>query len=442
MYNFNETDKLELKEKLNDSLAKEIVAFLNTNGGTILIGVNKNKVVVGIKEDIDEVQRKVSDVITDAISPRCIDFVHQHIELINNVQIIVIDVISDNSNLYYIKKYGLSENGVYVRNGSSCKSLLPTEIKTRYESTLNIHEPDIIEIESQRKGLTFQMLKTYLIGHGFHINDDTFENNYHLLTSNGKYNLMAEILADENDLVINVSTFNSKDKSNYVSRKDFGGKCLLFAVEQARNYCEAINETYVKLGEGERKEKKMFDTEAFEQAWYNACVHNKWAEKRNPGIYIYDDRLEIESNGGIPKKLSKEQFFKGKSEPVNKELFDIFLKCDFGEQSGHGVPEIVKNYGKDAFELFDNYITVVIPFDKSGFTDKNTDKNDFTVKLSEREQIIVKLLKVNPNLNASELAEKLSVTRQTINNQIKSLKAKGIIVRIGSDKTGHWEVKE
>ncbi len=203
----------------------------------------------------------------------------------------------------------MSEKDCFVREGTSAKPLTPDEIKRRYESTLNYKEPEITEIPSRKIGLTFRMLKTYLIGHGYHINDDTFETTFHLLTTDGKYNLMAEILADENDLVINIATFKGKDKSEYLKRQDFGGRCLLYAVEQAKNYCESINETYVKLGEGERKEKKMFDNEAFEQAWYNACDHNKWSDNRNPAIYIYSDRLEIESNGGIPKKLTKDLFF-------------------------------------------------------------------------------------------------------------------------------------
>ena len=72
MLNYEETDKIELKEKYTDTLPKEIVSFLNANGGTIVIGITKDKKVIGIKNDIDGVQRKVSDVITDQISPRWI----------------------------------------------------------------------------------------------------------------------------------------------------------------------------------------------------------------------------------------------------------------------------------------------------------------------------------------------------------------------------------
>ena len=101
------------------------------------------------------------------------------------------------------------------------------------------------------------------------------------------------------------------------------------------------------------------------KAWYNACAHNRWDKSQNPGIYVYSDRLEIESYGGIPNSLSKSQFLKGKSRPVNERLFDIFKTCNFVEESGHGVPKVTDVYGEEAYVFSDNFINVVIPFDKS-----------------------------------------------------------------------------
>ena len=273
MYNLDETHIVELKEILNDSLPKEIVAFINTDGGTIFIGVTKTKRIVGIKTDIDEVQRKVSDVINDQVSPRCREYVHQHVEVMEGKQVIVIEVKPDHTNLYYIKKYSLSERGVYVRDGSVCRPLTAEEIKKRYEATLNIVELDITEIESNKKNFTFQILKNYLSSNNYHYNDSTFETNLGLRTKNGSYNLLAEILADKNDIVVNVATFATTDKTEYLKRNEFGGKCLLLAMEQAKNYIEAINQVYVDTTVRPRREKPMFNMDAFKEAWYNACVH-------------------------------------------------------------------------------------------------------------------------------------------------------------------------
>lgn len=306
---FEEKHDVELKEIFKkDDILKEIVSFLNTQGGTIYLGINNKKEVIGLKGNLYVIQLQISDLLTDSISPRCIEYVHQHLEEIDNKPVIVIDIKADSTHLYYIKKYGLSENGVYIRSGSGCKSLTPEEIQNRYIAALNIPEPDITEIPSHRKILTFQILKNYLTTHNYHYTDSTFEENLHLRTKNGEYNLMAEILGDTNDIVINIATFATTDKTKYLKRNEFGGKCLLLAMEQAKDYIEAINQISVDTTIRPRLEKPMFDMNAFKEAWYNACVHYKWSDGQNPGIYIYSDRLVIESFGECLKILQKNNF--------------------------------------------------------------------------------------------------------------------------------------
>ena len=432
----NEDNRIELKEIVNNALPKEIVAFLNTEGGTIYIGINKVGEAVGVK-NIDDSMIEISNVITDQISPRCVSFVFPKRDNIDGKDVIRIDVKKGNQ-LFYIKKYGLSENGCYIRIGSSCRSLLPEEIQDRFIKSLSIRETNIIDIPSSRKNLTFKILKNYLLSNNKHIVDDTFLENYHLLTKDGEYNYLAEILADTNDIVINVATFASTDKTSYLKREEFGGKCLLLAMEQAKNYINSINQTYVSLEVTPRKEIKMFDTEAFEQAWINACVHNKWSESNHPGIYVYSNRLEIESFGGIPKALTKEQFLKGKSEPVNKQLFDVFRSCNFAEESGHGVPSVVSRYGEDAYVFSEYFIDVMIPFDKNGFgvtTRKNDSKQPEKIKES-----IIDLLSSNNRLSRKDLSLLLGVGEGSIRHHLNKLQEEKRLTRIGPDKGGYWEV--
>ena len=67
----DEDNKIKLKEIINNTLPKEIVAFLNTDGGTIYIGINKNRTVIGV-DNMDDSLRVISDIITDQISPWCV----------------------------------------------------------------------------------------------------------------------------------------------------------------------------------------------------------------------------------------------------------------------------------------------------------------------------------------------------------------------------------
>jgi len=432
----DEDNGIEFKEIVNTTLPKEIVAFLNTDGGTIYIGINKDGKALGVKS-IDDSLREISDVITDQISPRCVSFVSPKRDNINGKDVIRIDVKKGNQ-LFYIKKYGMSENGCYIRIGSSCRSLTPEEIQDRFIKSLTIKETNIIDIPSGRKNLSFKILKNYLLSNNKHIADETFFENYHLLTKDGEYNYLAEILSDSNDIVINVATFASIDKTGYLKREEFGGKCLLLAMEQAKNYINSINQTYVNLEVTPRKEIKMFDTEAFEQAWINACVHNKWSESNHPGIYVYNNRLEIESFGGLPRVLTKEQFLKGKSEPVNKQLFDIFRSCNFAEESGHGVPSVVSKYGEDAYVFSEYYIDVIIPFNKNGFS-VTTRKSDSKQPVNVRDGII-DLLSSNNRLSRKDLSLLLGVTEGSVRHHLNKLQEDNRITRIGPDKGGYWKI--
>lgn len=430
----DEDNKIELKELISGSLPKEIVAFLNSDGGTIYIGVNKKREIKGIM-NVDETMRIISDIITDQISPRCIEYVKQFHDIVEGKDLVRIEVKKGNQ-LFYIKKYGLSENGCYVRIGSSCKSLMPNEIQERFIQYLTIRDVNITDIPSKKRNLTFKILKNYLFTNNNHVSDETFFENYHLLTKDGKFNYLAELLADTNDIVINVATFSSTDKTQYLKREEFGGKCLLLAMEQAKNYVNSMNQTFINLDTTPRKEIKMFDTEAFEQAWINACVHNKWSESNHPGIYIYSNRLEIESFGGIPKVLTKEQFLKGKSEPVNKQLFDIFRACNFAEESGHGVPSVVNIYGKDAYIFSEYFINVIIPFDKNGFATRISDRK----QPENIRESIIDLLRSNCKLSRKDLSTLLNSTEGSIRHHLKKLQEESYIKHNGPDKGGYWEV--
>lgn len=114
-----ETEKTELKQKLTDSIPKEIVAFLNTDGGTIYIGVKDDGSVCGI-EKLDESLKKIADIIENQILPESSSFVELGTKYIENKHIIEIKARKGES-LYYIKKYGRSSQGCYVRVGSTCR---------------------------------------------------------------------------------------------------------------------------------------------------------------------------------------------------------------------------------------------------------------------------------------------------------------------------------
>ena len=79
---------------------------------------------------------------------------------------------------------------------------------------------------------------------------------------------------------------------------------------------------------------------------------------------MFSNRIEILSHGGLPKGISKKQFFDGISKPRNTMLMRVFLNIGIAEHTRHGIPTIIKKYGKNCFEIDDNNIKCNIHFEK------------------------------------------------------------------------------
>lgn len=92
------------------------------------------------------------------------------------------------------------------------------------------------------------------------------------------------------------------------------------------------------------------------------------------------------------------------SDPVNKELMDVFVQRNIVDRSGHGVPKVVRAYGKEAFRLLGAGILVTIPFYESGFGVSKDSTADFTENFTENEKKILHLIKENKKATTSELS--------------------------------------
>jgi predicted HTH transcriptional regulator len=135
---FQETENVELKRILNDTFEKALNAFLNTMDGTIYIGVNDDGSIIGV-DNLDDTLKKISDIITMQVIPNPQEFVEIGTKYIEGKHIIEVNIKKGNA-LYYIKKYGRSGNGCYIRVGTTCRSMTEEQIEKRYVESINIPE--------------------------------------------------------------------------------------------------------------------------------------------------------------------------------------------------------------------------------------------------------------------------------------------------------------
>ena len=433
---FIESNKIELKSKYTDQIVKEIVAFINADGGKIYIGINDDGTVCGAQK-IDESLRSISDIITTQIEPNAIDSVKTELEIIEGLPVIVINVKKGISPLYCIKKYGFSSSGCMIRIGSSCREMSELQIKERYK--MRFFDDDIIvSSPTNLKTLSFFTLKNSYLEMGYKLNDDTFETNLKLVNNNGDYNVMAELLSDNNRYSLIFVKFSGINKASISQRSDYGNKSIIFGFKQMMNRIASENICISNTTVRPRIDTYLFDYDSVNEAIVNAIVHNDWSIAE-PQVSFFHDRIEILSHGGLPHTLSLEDFYRGISKPRNIRLMKIFSDLDIVDHTGHGVPIIIEKYGRVAFEISDNHIIVTIPFDLEVMKSINVGVN-VGVNLNKNERQIIELILNDPTLTAEKLSIEINKTKRTAERYLKSLQEKGYIERHGSDKNGYWKV--
>jgi len=277
--------------------------------------------------------------------------------------------------LYYVRKYGRSVKGCYIRIGSTTRGMSEEQIEERWITSLE-QKDYLTTITTNWKDITFNQLNIYYYGSGFHLSFETLVENLNLITEDKKYNKLAELLSDKNHIGFIFARFKGKDKSSMSETIDFGNQCIITAVEKIINRLEAENTGVSIITSTKRLDKKLVDIECLKEAIYNAVINNDWINNRVPIIYRFSDRIEILSYGGLPLGQTKGNFFKGISKPRSESLMRIMRDLGYTERTGHGVPNIVSKYGEKAFTIEDEYILVTLPFNYS-FIENGTQEADF-----------------------------------------------------------------
>ncbi len=437
MINAIEDIRNEFKEILNDKFEKEIISFLTAKGGNIYIGVKNNGEIVGINNDIDKLQLIIKDRIKNNIAPSTLGLFDIEVKNFEDKKYIHITIASGNEKPYYLRKKGMTPEGCFIRVGSSCESLNEKQIEELYTKRT---KTSLTKILSPKQDLTFSQLKIYYEEKGYGINDN-FLKQLDLIMDDGKYNYLAYLLSDINNISIKVATYSGNDAYNLEESEEYGYCCLVKAAKNVINKFEQINKTFTKITSEDRKEVKMFDGVAIKEAILNAFVHTLWEREYPPKFEIFNDHIAVSSTGGLPLNVSRGDFLKGFSAPTHPELMRIFKDLDLVEQLGTGVIRILSSYDKDVYEFSDNFIRVNFKYRDSKSLplsprDIKVNHND----LSETQENIVKLIKENNKITQIEISNRLGVNKTTVTRNLNILKEKNIIRRTGSTKNGQWEL--
>ena len=372
-----ESNRIELKRELTDSLEKEVVAFLNyKDGGVIYIGVDDiTRETIGI-DNIDDVQLRIKDRFKHNICPSIMGLFDVVVETANDRNRLKITIASGSEKPYYLSKMGMSSKGCYIRIGSASEPMPVRMIEDLFSRRIR---NSIGIIKSRTQVLTFSQLKIYYNETPLSLNEQ-FAHNLELLTEDGSFNYAAYLLADTNGVSIKVAKYAGKDRVHLIENEEYGYCSLVKATKAVLEKLKVENKTFARITASGRDERKLLNPVALREAVINAIIHNNYTNEVPPKFELFTDRLEITSAGGLPAGFTEDEFFQGYSVPQNKELMRVFRDLDMVEQLGSGVPRILAYYPHSVYRFTTNFIRLVLPFDAGYFvstgqpTDQATDQ--------------------------------------------------------------------
>ncbi|WP_156099399.1 RNA-binding domain-containing protein [Caloranaerobacter azorensis] len=449
-----ESKTLEFKKEFpnNESIAKTVIAFSNTSGGKLIIGVDNNGKIIGLKENVDifDLQDKIASIIYDDCYPNIIPEIYT--ANIDGKIIIVVEVFRGSLLPYYFKKEG-KNNGTYIRIGA-------TNRKASYDN--------ILELERQKRNISFDEEINYDVDFysldispirlefekvGKQIDMEKLKNLKLIKEENGKIyptNGLLILLGKYENCTIKCARFKGKTMDIFLDKKDYNGD-LFSQLEKAESFIK----NHINL-RGEIKGLQRTDTyeipiEAIREALINAVVHRDYTNMgRDIKVGIYDDILNIVSPGGFPSTLTEKDILEGRSEVRNKVIARVFKELNYIEQWGSGIKRIKSTclkYGlkepiiKETGDFVDVEIYREVP-ESAGKVPESAGKVPEKYRdLSEQEIRIIEYIKNNGKITSKEVEKLIGVKNRRAREILKEMIDRKIITRKGRGRSTYYSLK-
>ena len=439
-----ESKTLELKSRLpqHDQLAKTVVAFANTSGGKLVLGVDDKRQVTGISEtDIFALQDQVASIVFDRCYPTILPEVYT-VNLLGKL-VLVVEVFRGNLLPYYLKSAG-KNGGTYLRIGA-------TNRKADFEH--------IVELERQKRNQSFdeeayreQALQTL----DLRPLEARFSAVGKPLDQEKLKNL--KLIREEHDtlwpthglmillgLLPHASTkcarFKGFDMSVFLDRKEYTGD-IFTQLEQT----EAFIKNHIHL-HGEIKGLQRTDTYeiplgALREALINAFIHRDYT---NPGrdikVGVYDDIINVVSPGGLPSTLTPESLMDGRSEIRNRVIARVFKELGYIEQWGSGIARIksackAQGLSEPRIRETGDFVDVEFFRPTPGTTVKVPDSAGYNRivpnTVTQQERDILTYLHQHTQITTLEAATLLAVKERRARTVLKDMVDKSLLEKRGS----------
>ena len=426
---FLESSTLELKREYTPDINKAVIAFANTNGGTIYVGVDNNGNVVGVS-DVDDTMLKISNTIRDSIKPDVTLFVDYQSESVDGETIIKIIVQKGASSPYYLASKGIRPEGVYVRHGVSNIPATETAILQMIKETDGEKYEDIRSLNQE---LTFveadKEFKAQNIPFGVQQ-----QKTLGLMNADGIYTNLALLLSDQCVHTIKLAVFEGKAKAVFKDRREFAGS-LIKQLNDVYEFIDRYNRNRSEIEGLRRIDNRDYPVEAVREALLNALIHRDYSFSDSTLISIFDDRIEFTSIGGLVRGITFNDMMLGISVARNRKLANVFYRLTLIEAYGTGVPKIIRSYAglgvSPNIEVTDNAFKIILP---------NINEIFEKLTLNENESAVMALLEGKGAIVRKDVETALAVSQTMAIRVLKGLVDKGEIRAVGQGKNTRYEI--
>jgi ATP-dependent DNA helicase RecG len=425
----HESETIELKEIYTPDLKKGVVAFANTNGGTIYIGIQNNGKITGL-DNADFVMQQISNALRDSIRPDVSMFTDIELVQKEDKNIIKLTINQGTKKPYYLLDKGLKPSGVYVRSGTTSVPASEDAIRMMIKLT------DGDSFENNRsliQELTFTSLNKEMMLRQLEFSNVQMKN-VGILTQDDIYTNMGLLVSDQCKHSIKFAVFQGTDKLVFKDRKELTGS-LFDQLTDAFKTIDFYNRTKATFHDLLRTDERDYPEDAVREALLNAVVHREYAFSGSTMINIYSDRLEIISLGGLVSGMSLEAAMLGASQTRNEKLANLFYRMKLIEAYGTGIGKIISCYKglpvQPRFENVEGAFRVTLP---------NTHAQSLSTE-DEKYLPVLRLFDKQKEITRNDVEEALGVGTTHAVNTLKEMISKELIKKVGSGRLSRYAVK-
>ena len=432
---FVESEVVELKAEVVGDICKEVIAFANTKGGTLYIGVSNDGNVVGVK-NADQVILQLNNMIRDSIKPDVTMFVGYETQHVSDKDIIAVTIQKGTDRPYYLGSKGLKPSGVYVRNGTSSDPATDTAIRRMiketdgdsFESMRSLEQNlsfEAAEKQFEKQNIPFDTAKMQTLG---------------MISADGIYSNVALLLSDQCPSTIKAATFSGEDKGSFQDRREFDGS-LFQQMEELYSYLDMRNQTKATFDGLYRIDTRDYPENALREALLNSLVHRDYSFRASTLVCVYADRIEFVSVGGLPSGIELDDIMLGLSVCRNPKLAAIFYRLQLIEAYGTGMPKIMNAYTetelKPKIEVSSNAFKITLPNRNTGANHTET----LVGTLKSEEKRILDFIGSHGHIVRSDVDRLLDVSQATANRILKRMVAEGLIYQDGNGRKTKYRRK-